>query len=156
MSIQSPQVLYGHYFINVFPHSIHHYIRLFNEKCDEPGEQQRHLHVGLAKLRDTVIQVEQLCQTLTLKRAQLEANEKLKRMVAEQQEVECWKAASIEIQEAPREQDKYVAIRRKTVMAELAGAEPAVIDAQAAVKGIKKTRLSEVRTMANPPEAVKL
>jgi len=119
------------------------------------------LHVGLDKLRDTVTQVEQLRQSLALKRAQLEAknaeaNEKLKRMVAEQQEAERRKAASIEIQEALREQDKYIAIRRKTVMAELAEAEPAVIDAQAAVKGIKKTQLSEVRTMANPPEAVKM
>ena len=119
------------------------------------------MHVGLDKLRDTVTQVEQLRQSLALKRAQLEAknaeaNEKLKRMVAEQQEAERRKAASIEIQEALREQDKYIAIRRKTVMAELAEAEPAVIDAQAAVKGIKKTQLSEVRTMANPPEAVKM
>ena len=142
-------------------HSIHHYVRLFNEKRDELEEQQRHLHVGLDKLRDTVTQVEQLRQSLALKRAQLEAknaeaNEKLKRMVAEQQEAERRKAASIEIQEALREQDKHIAIRRKTVMAELAEAEPAVIDAQAAVKGIKKTQLSEVRTMANPPEAVKL
>ena len=93
-----------------------------------------------------------------VKRAQLEAknaeaNEKLKRMAAEQQEAEHWKAASIEIQEALCERDKYVAICRKTVMAELAEAEPAIIDAQAAVKG---TQLSEVRTMANPPEAVKL
>jgi dynein heavy chain 1 len=105
--------------------------------------------------------VEQLRQSLALKRAQLEAkdaeaNEKLKRMVAEQQEAEHRKAASIEIQEALREQDKYIAIRRKTVMAELAEAEPTVIDAQAAVKGIKKTQLSEVRTMADPPEAVKM
>ena len=105
--------------------------------------------------------MEQLRQSLALKRAQLEAkdaeaNEKLKRMVAEQQEAKHRKAASIEIQEALREQNKYIAIRRKTVMAELAEAAPAVIDAQAAVKGIKKTQLSEVRTMANPPEAVKM
>ena len=118
------------------------------------------MHVGLDKLRDTVTQVEQLQlhQSLALKRAQLEAknaqaNERLKRMVAEQQEAERRKAASIEIQEALREQDKHTAIRRKTVVAELAEAEPAVIDAHGA---IKKTQLSEVRAMANPPEAVKM
>jgi len=116
------------------------------------------LYVGLDKLHDAVTQVERHRQSPALKRAQLEAknaeaNEKLKRMAAEQQEAERRKAASIEIQEALCERDKYVAIRRKTVMAELAEAEPAIIDAQAAVKG---TQLSEVRTMANPPEAVKL
>ena len=124
-------------------------------------EQQRHLHVGLDKLRDTVTQVEQLRQSLAIKRAQLEskdaeANEKLKRMVAEQQEAERKKSASIEIQDELREQDKKIAIRRTSVMSELAEAEPAVLDAQAAVKGIKKSALSEVRTMANPPEAVKM
>ncbi len=41
-------------------------------------------------------------------------------------------------------------------MGELAEAEPAVMDAHAAVSSIKKNHLQEVRTMANPPEAVKL
>ncbi|KAF8321764.1 dynein heavy chain protein 1 [Clavulina sp. PMI_390] len=140
---------------------IQHYVRLFNEKTDELEEQQRHLHVGLDKLRDTVTQVEQLRQSLALKRAQLEtknaeANEKLKRMVAEQQEAEHKKSESIKIQEALREQDKNIAIRKQSAEAELAEAEPAVYDAQSAVQGIKKTQLSEVRSMGNPPEAVKL
>ena len=41
-------------------------------------------------------------------------------------------------------------------MVDLADAEPAVLDAQAAVSSIKRQQLQEVRTMANPPEAVKL
>lgn len=134
---------------------------MFNEKRDELEEQQRHLHVGLDKLRDTVTQVEELRQSLALKRAQLEAkdaeaNEKLKRMVSEQQEAEQKKAASIEIQAALVEQDRNIEQRRAIVMADLADAEPAVIEAQAAVSGIKKQHLSEVRSMTNPPEAVKL
>jgi dynein heavy chain 1 len=32
--------------------SINHYVRLYNEKRDELEEQQRHLHVGLDKLKD--------------------------------------------------------------------------------------------------------
>ncbi|KAH9075718.1 dynein heavy chain protein 1 [Lactarius deliciosus] len=129
---------------------INHYVRLYNEKRDELEEQQRHLHVGLDKLRDTVTQVEELRKSLAVKRAQLEAkdkeaNEKLRQMVADQQEAEQKKAASIEIQAALVEQDKNIEQRRAVVMADLADAEPAVVEAQSA----------EVRSMANPPEAVK-
>ena len=136
-------------------------MRLYNEKRDELEEQQRHLHVGLDKLRDTVTQVEELRKSLAIKRSQLEAkdaeaNEKLKRMVADQQEAEQKKTASIEIQAALVEQDKKIAQRRAVVMADLADAEPAVLEAQSAVSNIKRQHLQEVRTMANPPEAVKL
>ncbi len=142
-------------------HSINHYVRLHNEKREELEEQQRHLHVGLDKLKDTVEQVEELRKSLAIKRTQLEAknqeaNEKLKRMVADQQEAEQKKAASLEIQIALAEQDKNIKERREVVMADLADAEPAVLDAQAAVSNIKRQHLQEVRTMANPPEAVKL
>lgn len=66
---------------------------MYNEKRDELEEQQRHLHVGLDKLKDTVTQVEELRKSLATKRSQLqvkdtEANEKLKRMVTDQQEAE--------------------------------------------------------------------
>ncbi|KAJ7429490.1 microtubule-binding stalk of dynein motor-domain-containing protein [Mycena galericulata] len=106
---------------------ISHYVRLYTEKRDELEEQQRHLHVGLDKLRDTVTQ---------------EAEQK--------------KAASIEIQAALVEQDKHIEQRRAIATADLADAEPAVLDAQTAVSNIKKQHLQEVRGMANPPEAVKL
>lgn len=136
-------------------------MRLHNEKREELEEQQRHLHVGLDKLRDTVEQVEELRKSLAIKRSQLEAknaeaNEKLKRMVSDQQEAEQKKAASIEIQAALAEQDKNIKQRREIVMADLADAEPAVLEAQSAVSNIKRQHLQEVRSMANPPEAVKL
>lgn len=141
--------------------SISHYVGLYNEKRDELEEQQRHLHVGLDKLKDTVTQVEELRKSLAIKRRQLEAknaeaNEKLQRMVSDQQEAEQKKAASIEIQAALVEQDKHIKQRREVVMADLADAEPAVLDAQAAVGNIKRQHLQEVRAMANPPELVKL
>ncbi|KAF8746268.1 hypothetical protein AX14_000063 [Amanita brunnescens Koide BX004] len=140
---------------------INHYVRLYTEKRDELEEQQRHLHVGLDKLKDTVTQVEDLRKSLAIKRSQLqakdaEANEKLKRMVADQQEAEQKKTASIQIQAALVEQDRNIEQRRSVVMADLADAEPAVLDAQAAVSNIKRQHLQEVRSMANPPEAVKL
>lgn len=140
---------------------VNQYVRLFNEKRDELEEQQRHLNVGLDKLRETVVQVENLRKSLAVKRTQLEAknaeaNDKLKRMVADQQDAEQKKVASIEMSTALEKQKLAIAERREIVMGELADAEPAVEDAQAAVSNIKKQQLTEVRSMANPPEAVKL
>ena len=77
-------------------------------------------------------------------------------MVSDQQEAEQKKTASLELQNKLREQHQYIEQRRSVVMADLADAEPAVLDAQAAVSSIKRQHLQEVRTMANPPEAVKL
>lgn len=145
----------------MFATSLHHYVHLYTEKRDELEEQQRHLHVGLDKLRDTVTQVEELRASLAMKRKQLEAkdaeaNEKLRRMVADQQEAEQKKAASIEIQAALAEQDRNIEQRRAIVLADLANAEPAVLEAQAAVNNIRRNQMQEVRAMGNPPEAVKL
>jgi dynein heavy chain 1, cytosolic len=108
-----------------------------------------------------VNQVEELRKSLAIKRAQLEkknaeANEKLKVMVADQQEAEMKKTQSIQMQSVLADQETYIQQRRREVEAELAEAEPAVIEAQAAVSNIKKQQLTEVRAMANPPEAVKL
>ena len=56
----------------------------------------------------------------------------------------------------PPEQHQFTEQRRFVVGANLADAKPAVLDAQAAVNNIKRQHLTEVRTMANPPEPVKL
>ena len=159
--LAATQGRYGHVTPRHFLDFINQYVRLFNEKREELEEQQRHLNVGLDKLQDTVSQVEQLRKSLAAKRSQLEAknaeaNQKLRQMVADQQEAEAKKAASIEIQAALEQQDEYIQQRQQIVQEDLAEAEPAVIEALAAVGNIKKQHLSEVRSMANPPEAVKM
>jgi dynein heavy chain 1 len=144
-----------------FSISINQYVRLYNEKRNELEEQQRHLHVGLDKLRDTFAQVEELKKGLDVKGKELdakkaEANEKLQRMVKDKQEAEQQKAASIEIQASLKEQDKEIAKRKKEALGELANAEPAVLEAKNAVSGIRKQQMQEVRAMAKPPEAVQM
>ncbi|RKP12812.1 hydrolytic ATP binding site of dynein motor region D1-domain-containing protein [Piptocephalis cylindrospora] len=139
----------------------YHYVRLFREKREELEEQQRHLNVGLEKLRATVGQVEELRVSLALKKSELEkknseANEKLRKMVADQQEAESKKSTSIRIQGELEVQKRAIEERRAVVMRDLANAEPAVAEAQQAVSGIKKAQLTEVRSMANPPLPVKL
>ncbi|KAJ9067518.1 dynein heavy chain [Entomophthora muscae] len=75
-----------------------------------------------------------------------EANEKLKEMVADQQEAESKKEDSIKIQSELEIKNKAIAERTSIVMADLANAEPAK-----SVRNIKKNHLTEVRSMANPP-----
>jgi dynein heavy chain 1 len=137
------------------------YVSLFNEKREDLEEQQRHLNIGLEKLHDTVDKVSDLRGSLAQKKTQLEkkdleANEKLQRMVADQQEAEQRKHVSLEVQAALEIQNKEVATRREVVLNDLARAEPAVKEAQQSVSNIKRQHLTEVRSMGNPPASVRL
>ncbi|ERT02584.1 dynein heavy chain, cytoplasmic [Sporothrix schenckii ATCC 58251] len=137
------------------------YVKLYNEKREDLEEQQRHLNVGLEKLRDTVDKVRDLRVSLADKKAQLEkkdaeANEKLQRMVADQREAEQRKSTSLEIQAALEIQEAEVASRKKIVLEDLARAEPAVEAAKASVSNIKRQQLTEVRSMTSPPQGVRL
>ncbi|KAF3061368.1 Dynein heavy chain, cytoplasmic [Daldinia childiae] len=137
------------------------YVKLYNEKREDLEEQQRHLNVGLDKLRDTVEKVRDLRISLAEKKTQLEAkdaeaNEKLQRMVADQREAEQRKNTSLEIQAALEKQEAEVASRREVVLNDLARAEPAVEEARASVSNIKRQHLTEVRSMGSPPQGVRL
>ncbi|KAK6819722.1 Dynein heavy chain cytoplasmic [Apiospora arundinis] len=136
------------------------YVRLYNEKREDLEEQQRHLNVGLDKLRDTVDKVRDLRVSLAEKKTQLElkdaeANEKLQRMVADQREAEQRKSTSLEIQAALEIQESEVAKRKEVVLNDLAKAEPAVEEAKASVSNIKRQHLTEVRSMGSPPKGVR-
>jgi len=140
---------------------INHYVRLFQEKREDLEEQQRHLNIGLEKLRGTVVKVEELRKSLAIKKNQLEeksreAGEKLSKMLNDKKAAEQQKAASIEFQALLEAEDKEIAERRAIVMSDLANAEPAVEEAQKSVSNIKKQQLTEVRSMGNPPQAVAL
>ncbi|KAJ1333646.1 dynein cytoplasmic 1 heavy chain [Microdochium nivale] len=137
------------------------YVKLYNEKREDLEEQQRHLNVGLDKLKDTVEKVRDLRVSLAEKKTQLEAkdaeaNEKLQRMVADQREAEQRKSTSLEIQVALEKQETEVATRKEVVLNDLAQAEPAVEAARASVSNIKRQHLTEVRSMGNPPQGVRL
>ncbi|MGH0183385.1 UNVERIFIED_CONTAM: hypothetical protein FKN15_012033, partial [Acipenser sinensis] len=140
---------------------INHYANLFNEKRSELEEQQMHLNVGLRKIKETVDQVEELRRDLRIKSQDLDvknvaANDKLKKMVKDQQEAEKKKVMSQEIQESVYKQQEIIKDKQMKVKEDLDMVEPAVLEAQNAVSSIKKHHLVEVRAMANPPAAVKL
>ncbi|VDP02192.1 unnamed protein product [Soboliphyme baturini] len=140
---------------------ISHYVTLYREKRAELEEQQLHLNVGLNKIKETEVQVKELQKSLSLKSTELEAknaaaNAKLKQMLSDQQEAEKKKQVSEEIQAQLNKQLTEIAEKKRSVEQELAEVEPAVIDAQNAVKSIKKQHLVEIRSMVNPPPPVKL
>jgi len=140
---------------------IQHFVALYNEKRSGLEEEQLHINVGLNKIAETVAQVEEMQKSLAVKSAELEtknieANEKLKQMVKDQQEAEKQKQQSIEISQLVEKQTKEIATKKSEVMKDLERVEPAVIDAQNAVKSIKKQHLVEVRSMANPPPLIKM
>ncbi|KAJ1950138.1 dynein heavy chain, partial [Linderina macrospora] len=134
---------------------------MFFDRREELEEQQRHLNVGLDKLQATVVQVEELRKSLAAKKEELaaktqQANDKLKQMVQDQQEAEQKQVASVQLQAELETKNAAIEERRKVVMHDLERAEPAVEEAQRAVSNIKKQQLTEVRSMANPPSAVKM
>jgi dynein heavy chain 1 len=140
---------------------ISHYTKLFNEKRSDLEDQQLHLNVGLQKIRETVSQVENLQKSLSLKSQELEAknalaNQKLKQMLADQQEAEKKRVTSTEIQAALEIQTKKIQEKQSSVMGELSQVEPAVQDAKTAVRSIKKQQLVEIRALGNPPPTIKL
>ncbi len=140
---------------------IQHFVSLYNEKRSALEEEQLHLNVGLNKIDETVEQVEEMQKSLAVKSAELQAkndaaNLKLKQMVKDQQEAEKQKTRSQEIQKLLEQQKKEIAAKRSEVMQDLEKVEPAVQDAQQAVKSIKKQHLVEVRSMAQPPPAVRM
>ncbi|KAL1461001.1 hypothetical protein WDU94_012934, partial [Cyamophila willieti] len=140
---------------------INHFVKLYREKCSELEEQQLHLNVGLGKIAETVDQVEEMQKSLAVKSQELQskneaANLKLKEMIKDQQEAEKRKVQSQEIQTEIEKQTVEISQKRVFVMQDLAQVEPAVMDAQQAVKEIKKQQLVELRSMANPPSVVKL
>ncbi|KAG7269475.1 LOW QUALITY PROTEIN: hypothetical protein CRUP_009988 [Coryphaenoides rupestris] len=98
--------------------------------------------------------VEELRRDLRIKSQELEvknaaANDKLKKMVKDQQEAEKRRSLCTKQQEVIKDKQLSVKVTWTQV-------EPAVIEAQNAVKSIKKQHLVEVRSMANPPAAVKV
>ncbi|XP_055310948.1 dynein heavy chain, cytoplasmic isoform X4 [Sitodiplosis mosellana] len=140
---------------------IHHFVKLYSEKRSDLEEQQLHLNVGLNKIAETVEQVEEMQKSLAVKSQELQAkneaaNAKLKQMFKDQQEAEKKKVQSQDISIKLADQTVKIEEKRKFVMADLALVEPAVLDAQQAVKSIRKQHLVEVRSMANPPAIVKL
>lgn len=138
-----------------------HFVSIYRMKQEELDDEQRHLNVGLDKLKETVLLVDQLNRELAEKEKELkesgdEAKQILKKLIENQTESERKHEASINIQRELGKQKQAISERQEVVERDLANAEPAVLEAKRSVSNIKKNHLTELRSLANPPEAVKL
>ena len=138
---------------------IRHFSNLVGEKREELQEQQLHLTMGLAKLRDTQEQVETLQQSLRAKNTELEeknrqANEKLKQMVQDQQEAESKKRSSLDLAAKMKVQNEEIELKKGRAYADLAQVEPMVEEAKSSVSAIKRAHLDEIRALGKPPAKV--
>jgi len=120
-----------------------------------------HLNVGLQKLRDTELAVSELQKTLrekstVLEAKQAEANEKLKQMVKDQQVAEEKRQASLLLRTELEKQNEAIGIKKEKAYEDLAKAEPAVEEAKKSVSNIKRTHLDEIKTLARPPDKVRI
>jgi dynein heavy chain 1, cytosolic len=107
-------------------------VNTYHEKRSQVEKRQRHLIVGLERLQETFHKVEELRASLADKKEELErktteANEKLKKMVNDQQQAEQNRFESVKLQKALTLQNSEIVARRKVVMSDLSMAEPAGI-----------------------------
>ena len=137
------------------------FLKIYLRRAASLEEMQSHTTTGLNRLRGAVLEVKALKQQLSDKKVQLakkdsEAKDTLNKLLTDQNEAERRQEFSVETQSALARQEKDIHERRKIVMADLADAEPAVLAAQKGVQNIKKQHLTELRSMGNPPAAVKM
>lgn len=151
--------------LHVTPHlslaSIKLFIKVYLEKKAQLQQEQRHLNSGVDKLKETVLAVRDM--ELKLEKSKIELNAKtqaaqmtLQQMITNQNDAEKKKQASLQIQESLESQKEEISRRQEIVAKDLALAEPAVISAKKSVSNIKKQHLTELRSMLNPPETIKL
>jgi len=140
---------------------IRNFVKIAKEKRGELEEQQLHINVGLAKLKETEEQVRLLEEGLGAKERELsdkeeEANQKLQQMIADQNVAETQKREATRMNEEVNKQQGEITKRQEEAKRELDQAEPALINAQESVKSIKKSQLDEIRALARPPDNVRM
>lgn len=136
-------------------------VQLFIKWQFELEQNQRCIGVGLEKLKETAFEVTKTEKVLSEKRVTLslkmdEAKKMLNHMILNQNEAERKKEFSEDAQIEIKKQEQEIALRRDVVMNNLEAVQPAVLEAQRGVQNIKKQHLTEIRSMSNPPAAVKM
>lgn len=146
---------------NEFVKFVQMFVELFEKGQNELEDSQRYTNIGLDKLRETVLEVSQMKKVLSEKKEILmvkddDAKKMLNKMIVGQNEAERKREFSVDTQTELEKQEIEINSRRSKVVQDLELAEPAVLEAQRGVQNIKKQHLTEMRSMSNPPAAVKL
>jgi len=140
---------------------ISNFVSNLNKLREKVEDEQLHVNAGLLKLQQTQENVAELKTALGLKKSELRekenlANRKLQQMVGDQNEAEKRKEEAEKMSIEVEKQSKEITVRKVEAQRDLDEAEPALMNAQSAVKGIRKRELDEVRNLLRPPPNVRL
>eukprot|EP00730_Choanoeca_flexa_P004836 TRINITY_DN11816_c0_g3_i1.p1 TRINITY_DN11816_c0_g3~~TRINITY_DN11816_c0_g3_i1.p1 ORF type:complete len:1768 (+),score=556.53 TRINITY_DN11816_c0_g3_i1:318-5306(+) len=134
---------------------------IYNTKRGELEQQQLHLNVGLEKIAATFQavkdeQARMAVEEVKLREMNEQANIKMVEVMSSKEETQKSQTESTALEKELVIKQAEAAKRKDEVSAELAGVEPAVREAENAVKGIDEKALRELKALGNPPETVKL
>ena len=134
---------------------------IYAQKENNLQEVNSHVNKGLTHLREAFLKVKRLGVIMAEKEEKLrieddKARKLLDRMIMDQNESERKQDMSLKMQQLFAEQEKEIIHRRKIVMQELNEVQDLIEEAQKGVLDIKKQHLTELRSMHNPPETIKL
>ena len=140
---------------------INNFVECVNRLRSKVEDEQLHVNAGLSKLRQTQENVAELKIALSSKKKELRekeslANQKLQQMVHDQNIAEKRKEEAEQMSKEVETQQIQINSRKEEAQRDLDEAEPALLSAKAAVKGIKKRDLDEVRNLMRPPKNVQL
>ncbi|XP_012283270.1 dynein beta chain, ciliary [Orussus abietinus] len=135
------------------------YAKLLGTKASGLRASVARLENGLAKLRSTAVQVDDLKRKLAVQEIELQQkNEAADALIAivgvETQKVQAEKALADEEESKVGVIAEVVAKKQKDCAADLMKAEPALLAAQEALNTLNKANLTELKSFGSPPGAV--
>lgn len=142
-----------------------HFLRMFSSAFMNHQQVMQiaisHTNRGLDQLKETSLKMRQLGRVLETKEKLLQGEEVkarklLDKMITDQNEAERKQDMSMKMQELFEQQERKISSRRELVLKELTDVEYLLEEAQQGVMNIKKPHLTEIRSMHNPPETIKL
>lgn len=139
----------------------HQFVNQYTNSKKALEVKQRRLVSGSDCLKLTVLETQQLKQTLSLQQKQLEketkrSSEVLTDMLARQSEAERKRVAAAELRNSVQRQTEQIEKRQEEADRKLSTALPFIKQAKEGVKNIRKSQLNELRALNNPPEVVKM
>jgi dynein heavy chain 1 len=139
---------------------IDHFHGLYQEKRTAVEDLQRHLYSGLSKLQETSKEVDRQQQGLRSKEAELDVSSKkaqqmLDNILQESELAKKRKADATELKTFLEAEGDRIRTESASMELQLAEAEPALKEAEAALNTIKPEYLREIRAYTTPPIMVK-
>ncbi|SCU87646.1 LADA_0E05314g1_1 [Lachancea dasiensis] len=134
---------------------------MFLAKTSDLETSQRFIVTGLDTLKESVLNIREMSLDLVAKEKALklkedEARRTLDTMLSTQNEAERKHEATVEIRKILGVQEKELRSKKLQIVQDLELVEPEILEAQRGVNNIKKQHMTEVRSMLNPPQNVKL